>query len=194
MNHRLQNHVRAHKATPNLYQMENTEVQMPTNCNIDAHLADHRVAIIQMASSQVAPMPASEQIDFVSEADLADRRVEIQRDDRLKFALQEWEKELQKVQVEIQYKRTHSINVKSELYQWIGFYVVFQGVVLTAVAQASLLQCQTCWGPASLSLLASIATVPAVHYRLKDYNSHKDELFRERECSNVRNSCSRAML
>lgn len=190
MNHRTQNHSSALKASQNLsYQTENTVVQMPIPGYNDAHLADTRVEI-QMANAAVMLQmgPASEQIASI--ADLADRRVEIDRDHRLKLTLHEWEDSLKKALLGVQFRRTSCINVKNELYQLIGFYIVFQGVVLTAVAQASLLiKCHTSWGPASLSLLASIAAIPAVHDRLKEYNVHKNNLFWEIEESNVRLTC-----
>ena len=51
---------------------------------------------------------------------------------------------------------------KNEVYQLIGFFSVFQGVLLTAVAQASQLHCPTRWIPISLSILASVVTIAGV--------------------------------
>ncbi|KAG0613687.1 hypothetical protein M758_6G122000 [Ceratodon purpureus] len=183
MNHRTQNHSGTLKASSNLYQVPNTVVQIPIHLTTHANLADNRVEL-QMADTMVR-LPASEKLHHILEADLADRRVEIQRDDRLKFTLQEWDNTLQKALVTIQYKKTGCINMKSELYQLIGFYTVFQGVIFTSVAQGGLLKCETCWGPTSLSLLVSIATIPAVHDRLKEYNFFKNNLFWEIEYSNT---------
>jgi hypothetical protein len=86
----------------------------------------------------------------------------------------------------IEKKNTRSINAKNELYQLIGFYSVFQGVVLTAVAQTSLMQCQQSWIPVSLSLLASIATIVSVYIRLKNYSDHRKALEEETAISKVR--------
>jgi hypothetical protein len=79
----------------------------------------------------------------------------------------------------IEKKSTRSINAKNELYRLIGFYSVFQGVVLTAVSQTSLIQCQQFWGPVSLSLLASIATIVIVYMKLKSYSEHRKALEEE---------------
>jgi hypothetical protein len=70
--------------------------------------------------------------------------------------------------------------LKNEVYQLIGFFSVFQGVVLTAVAQASQLHCHTCWIPISLSILASVVTIAGVIQKLdqiKDFQKtvHSEE-------------------
>jgi hypothetical protein len=46
---------------------------------------------------------------------------------------------------------------------------VFQGVVLTAVAQSTTIGCQQSWAPAVLSLIASLVTVVSVHFKLINY-------------------------
>jgi hypothetical protein len=79
----------------------------------------------------------------------------------------------------IEKKSTRSINAKNELYQLIGFYSVSQGAVLTAVAQTSLIQSQQSWGPVSLSLLASIATIVSVYIKLKSYSERRKALEEE---------------
>jgi hypothetical protein len=109
----------------------------------------------------------------------AERLLEIDSVPKLKRILKEWEKRFEVSSLRIEKKSTRSINAKNELYQLIGFYSVFQGVVLTAVAQTSLIQCQQSWGPVSLSLLASIATIVSVYIKLKDYGDHRKALEEE---------------
>jgi hypothetical protein len=82
----------------------------------------------------------------------ADCLVDIDSVPKLKRILTEWENRFQVSSLTIEKKSTRSINAKNELYQLIGFYSVFQGVVLTAVAQTSLIQCQQSWGPVSLAV------------------------------------------
>jgi hypothetical protein len=65
---------------------------------------------------------------------------------------------------------------KNELYQLIGFYSVFQGVILTSVAQTNLIKCNQSWGPATLSALASIATLAGVWNKFYSYNKEKRSL------------------
>ncbi|KAH8913182.1 hypothetical protein BDL97_17G026100 [Sphagnum fallax] len=99
--------------------------------------------------------------------------LQIENDQKLNRALTDWE------------KRTRSINTKNELYQLIGFYGVFQGVVLTAVAQTNLIRCSQSWGPSSLSLLASVATIASVYAKLKDYSQLRRSLEEETNDSRV---------
>lgn len=89
----------------------------------------------------------------------ADRLKEIERDLRLKLILADWQSRLKESQERKERKQSLSLNVKNEIYQLIGFFSVFQGVVLTTVSQASQLTCHNWWGPFALSLLASITTL-----------------------------------
>jgi hypothetical protein len=116
----------------------------------------------------------------------AERLLEIDSEPKLKRILTEWEKRFEVSSLRIEKKSTRSINAKNELYQLIGFYSVFQGVVLTAVAQTSLIRCQQSWGPVSLSLLASIATIVSVYIKLKNYSDHRKALEEETAISKVR--------
>jgi len=116
----------------------------------------------------------------------ADCLLEIDSVPKLKRILTEWEKRFEVSSLRIEKKNTRSINAKNELYQLIGFYSVFQGVVLTAVAQTSLMQCQQSWIPVSLSLLASIATIVSVYIKLKNYSDHRKALEEETAISKVR--------
>ncbi|CAK9224351.1 unnamed protein product [Sphagnum troendelagicum] len=121
-----------------------------------------------------------EEVVLVNPSEIeADCLLEIDSVPKLKRILTEWEKRFEVSSLRIEKKNTRSINAKNELYQLIGFYSVFQGVVLTAVAQTSLIQCQQSWGPVSLSLLASIATIVCVYIKLKDYSDHRKALEEE---------------
>lgn len=55
----------------------------------------------------------------------------------------------------------------NEIYQLVGFDSVFQGVLLTAVAQANLLNCHNWWAVFFLSLFASLATIGGVFQKFK---------------------------
>jgi len=109
---------------------------------------------------------------------LAKRLYEIKEDQQLTWLLEEWEKQFKasqdlRLQQDAQFK-----NAKNELYQWIGFYSVFQGVVFTGVALSNTLGCRQSWGPTSLSLIASIVTIVNVHFKLLDYGKLKTDLER----------------
>jgi hypothetical protein len=116
----------------------------------------------------------------------ADRLYAIAQDAKLSLLLKDWEKQFKVARERIETKTTRTNSAKNDLYQWIGFFSVFQGVVLTAVAQASTLGCQQSWAPASLSLIASVVTIVSVRFKLKSYRALEDNLANETHDSKVR--------
>ena len=80
----------------------------------------------------------------------------------LKKALGVWHEKEILFTKRVERKKSKVAELKNEVYQLIGFFSVFQGVVLTAVAQASQLHCPTRWIPISLSILASVVTIAGV--------------------------------
>ncbi|KAG0585783.1 hypothetical protein KC19_2G038700 [Ceratodon purpureus] len=103
----------------------------------------------------------------------ADRRREIEKDPILRLFLQDWDDEKKQMLLSVESYRGRCNAAKAELYQLMGFYSVFQGVVFTAVSTASKLTCETSFFPAVLSGLASIATIVSVHYKLDYYTIEK---------------------
>jgi hypothetical protein len=79
----------------------------------------------------------------------AERLLEIDDDPKLKRVLQEWEKRFKVESLSVEKITARATVIKNELYQLVGFYSVFQGVVLTAVAQTNLIKCNQSWGPAN---------------------------------------------
>jgi len=80
----------------------------------------------------------------------------IDKSKRHKKALEFWTRQDNLCTRRVDSKRTQSLAVKNEVYQLIGFYSVFQGVLLTAVSQSNLLHCNNQWSAHSLSGLASV--------------------------------------
>jgi hypothetical protein len=116
------------------------------------------------------------EIDINPEHKLVERLFEIKKNAYLTWLLEEWEKEF-KASRDSRLKQESEVNyAKNELYQWIGFYSVFQGVVFTAVALSNTLGCRQSWGPTSLSLIASIVTIVNVHFKLVNYDKVKWDL------------------
>jgi hypothetical protein len=101
--------------------------------------------------------------------EIAKRLYEIKDDVKLTWLLEEWEKQFKASQDSRIQEEARLKNAKNDLYQWIGFYSVFQGVVFTGVALSNTLGCRQSWGPTSLSLIASIVTIVTVHFKLLDY-------------------------
>jgi hypothetical protein len=104
--------------------------------------------------------------DFNEDKIKADLLFDIKQDKKLGCLLKDWEKQFKVARDRIETKTSRANNAKNDLYQWIGFFSVFQGVVLTAVAQSSTFGCRQSWAPASLSLIASLVSVVSVHFKL----------------------------
>jgi hypothetical protein len=110
---------------------------------------------------------------------------DIRADKNLNWLLDDWQKQFKVARDRIETKTTRTNNAKNDLYQWIGFFILFQGVVLTAVAQSSTLGCQQSWAPAALSLIASLVTVVSVHFKLVNYSELNASLLKETHQSQV---------
>lgn len=98
----------------------------------------------------------------------------------LKLELMDMENRAAAIARKIERKETRTFVVKNEIYQLLTFYVVFQGVVLTAVAQASALKCRHWWAPFTLSLIASVMTFVGVYQKLETFRQVKDDFENER--------------
>ncbi|XP_024365586.1 uncharacterized protein [Physcomitrium patens] len=86
----------------------------------------------------------------------------IENSERHKKALQFWETQDALCTRRVDSKRKQSAAAKNEVYQLIGFYSVFQGVLLTAVAQSNMLHCNHWYFPFILSALASISALVGI--------------------------------
>jgi hypothetical protein len=100
----------------------------------------------------------------------------IDEDPEKKLFLQNGETERSDLNKKINSKSTDVITVKADLYQFIGLYSVFQGVILTAVAHSNALSCNISWAPGLLSLFASVVTLASVYSKLDDYHDQKNIL------------------
>ncbi|KAG0577582.1 hypothetical protein KC19_5G166400 [Ceratodon purpureus] len=90
----------------------------------------------------------------------------IEKNELHKKALEDWERKGKLLTAKVERKKKRSGNLRNEVYQLIGFFSVFQGVVLTAVSQSNLLHCNNLWCPIVLSGLASIVTLAGVRQKL----------------------------
>ena len=90
---------------------------------------------------------------------------------KLKHAFDDWERSLEVSLKRREYKEAQRDAIRNEIYQVIGFYIVFQGVIFTAVAQASSLRCHNWWTSFMLSLLTSLVTIGAVLQKLQAFSA-----------------------
>ncbi|KAG0625602.1 hypothetical protein M758_2G067700 [Ceratodon purpureus] len=82
-----------------------------------------------------------------------------------KQALSEWVNEEKSIESRIERRLKRRADLKAEIFNVFGFYLVFQGVLLTASAQTSYLHCQNVGLPISLSSFTSVGTL--LHLRQK---------------------------
>lgn len=91
----------------------------------------------------------------------------ITQQNRCREALTSWAQKDRLFSARIDRKRKQSADFQNEVYQLLGFYSVFQGVLLTAVAQSNLLHCNNTWTATLLSSLASFVTIIGVILKLR---------------------------
>lgn len=102
-----------------------------------------------------------------------------------KKALAEWERKEKLFTSRVERKTKKVGNLKNEVYQSIGFFSVFQGVILTAVAQSNLLHCNNWWSPILLSVLASVVTIAGVTQKLLQVSSLQKTISSEKRALTV---------
>ncbi|KAG0566584.1 hypothetical protein KC19_7G074800 [Ceratodon purpureus] len=108
---------------------------------------------------------ATETVTLAHSYTLIRNLVKIDQHPIYKKALAEWEREVALFESRVERKTKRSEGLKEEIYSVIGFYSVFQGVLLTATSQSNYLHCQNVGIPIALSAFASVFTL--VHIRQK---------------------------
>ncbi|CAK9221877.1 unnamed protein product [Sphagnum jensenii] len=148
----------------------------------DSSFTDHTSAAAAVVVSSTTTGKES-----IMQAGIAELQtlLEIENDPILKLQLRNWEEQAASISRRIERKENRTYVVKNEIYQVLGFYIVFQGVVLTAVAQASALKCNQWWSPFTLSLIASIVTIVGVYQKLQVLQDVEQNLREERNSFQV---------
>lgn len=100
-------------------------------------------------------------------------------------ALGEWSRKESLFTNRVERKKTKVSDLKNEIYQLIGFFSVFQGVLLTAVSQSNLLHCNNWWSPIILSAVASIVTIFGVVQKLLQIESFQKTIHSEEQSLKV---------
>lgn len=116
---------------------------------------------VEVDESDSSSDPEAAQRENLAKLEI-DNVIWIKRSRRHRVALEEWEKKDELFAQRVDRKRKQSLSVKNEIYQLIGFYSVFQGVLLTAVSQSNLLHCNNWWTAFFLSAFASIVCIAGV--------------------------------
>jgi hypothetical protein len=100
--------------------------------------------------------------------------------------LQEWGTERKEEREIKELYRARCTSNKTEMYQLMGFFSVFQGVVFSTVATSTKLTCQTSLLPALLSFLVFIGTAISVHNKFNDYELDTQKLINSENTEEVR--------
>eukprot|EP00250_Pteridium_aquilinum_P027063 c34121_g1_i1 orf=1-618(-) len=82
--------------------------------------------------------------------------------------LEDWRKQYEASERNLGRKQANCSSVRSDLYQILGLFFVFQGVILTAIAQANYLRCHNWRLPFFLCLITSISAFAACLQKLKE--------------------------
>jgi hypothetical protein len=114
----------------------------------------------------------------------------IKEDKVCKTALKEWDRKTELLAARVDRREKYIADLKNEIYQLIGFFSAFQGLVLTAVTQltqTSSNHCGKVWSPVVLSGLAWIVAVVGVGQKFYNINQihfdNRSEGFSRREAA-----------
>ncbi|GLJ06831.1 hypothetical protein SUGI_0049580 [Cryptomeria japonica] len=104
-----------------------------------------------------------------------------------RLSLKLWEKEELVLNRRIEQKETRRRNIQNEIYQLLGLYFVFLGVVLTAIfqagAQPSHKTCKCWWSPFFLTAIALVVTLGGVHKKFHLQSEIQNQVEEEKENS-----------
>ena len=75
----------------------------------------------------------------------------------LQQAVKETNESLRALEAKVEKRRKQTDGLLFEVYQLVGIFSVFEGVVYTAVLQSNRCSCQHVWSPISLCLLVYVA-------------------------------------
>lgn len=107
-------------------------------------------------------------------------------------ALEEWDRKERLVSSRVDRREKRSADLINQIFNLVGFYSVFQGVVLTAVSQVVSAaspcgsQCGKVWVPILLTLFAAVVTIVGILQKFTNLNKLEKSIFEERRIQAVR--------
>jgi hypothetical protein len=107
------------------------------------------------------------------------------RTNLLKVALEEWKSDAKVFDKRVAKSQKEVRNFVKEIYQLVGFYSAFQGLLLTAVAQSTLLHCNNLGFPLALSALATFVAVVGIRQKSLNVLYFEDRIKSERPTKKV---------
>ncbi|KAH8951036.1 hypothetical protein BDL97_09G005000 [Sphagnum fallax] len=104
----------------------------------------------------------------------------------LRVALEDWESSSEQFKKRLDtYKKDQNV-LRNEIYQGVGFFSAFQGLLLTAVAQSTKLSCKNLIFPFLLSAIATVTTVALVLQKNSLINNWESRISEEEPARKVR--------
>ena len=125
----------------------------------------------ESAKAEIDKKVGSEGKGFVIEYERIKNFLDVKNHPVYSSALEEWTRELKDARTNLVDKGKEKADLTTQVYNIVGFFSVFQGVVLTAVSQlasGSLPKCQKTWFPILLSLVATLVAVVALFSKFRD--------------------------
>lgn len=118
-------------------------------------------------------------------ADKIDDSREITQKKRMaRAARTKWKEETELFQNRVLQRESEMRSVMNEVYNLVGLYSVFMGVVLTAVATSGRLECPHLWSPVGLSLFAYFMLVVVAFTKFRQIRKLQLDNQQEKEISN----------
>lgn len=102
-----------------------------------------------------------------------------------KEALVEWKDQVQDLEAKVEKRTKHTNQLTNELYQLLGLYSVFVGVVFTAVLQSTRFECRHVWSPIVLCLIAYFGTLFIIDKKSKEIDNNRSLLKTDEESRKV---------
>lgn len=121
----------------------------------DGREGDEKVEVQGVGAREMGDLEREIFLQVELYADEDNDSVEIKRKKRMaRTALAMWKERMELGNNRILQKESEMRRIMNEVYNLVSMYSVFVGVVLTAVATSSRLECQHLWGPVGLSSFA----------------------------------------
>jgi uncharacterized membrane protein len=99
-------------------------------------------------------------------------------------ALEEWDRKERLLSARLERRGKSSVDLVNQIFNLVGFYSVFQGVVLTAVSQLASnqnSQCGKVWFPIVLSVVAAVVALAGLLDKFKNLIQLEDSINLEKK-------------
>lgn len=157
-------------SSPAGYVTINIPMCIPISCLAPVAGANFAVAPDPLVTSDVRRPTCEVQIN-----NLVDMQIRGGPDGRKKLvaleALKEWKEAQSGLEGKVERRTKQTDKLIFEIYQLVGLYSVFVGVVFTAALQSQSIKCQHIWSPVLLCVVAWLIIILVTRKRLKRYKA-----------------------